>query len=277
MVSSVSSGTPLRLGAVPYLNGVPLLHGLDSDPLFEIVRDRPARLASRLQAGEVDVALIPVAEYDDRTQVIVPGMGIVSRGAVRSVRLFLGRPLRDVRRVALDVSSRSSRALVQLILRERLPAPPEYIDRPPDVAAMLEEADAALLIGDAALYSEAGIATLDLGEEWLRLSGRPFVYAFWAGREGCLECHHVARLTAALASGLAVLPALARRHAEQAGGDPQLVERRARINESYLRENVDYRLDEAALAGLAEFYARAAAAGILTRAPEPRFVSHAAA
>jgi predicted solute-binding protein len=173
--------SPLRLGVVSYLNAVPTVQGLDSDPRFEIVRDVPSRIAARLHAGEIDLGLIPSIEYAEGDYAIVPGIAIASRGPVRSVMLLHRRPIEGIRRVAVDTSSRTSAALVRVLLRDRLGRDPEYAPMPPDVPAMLNSADAALVIGDPALYYDGEAARLDLGAEWTERTGRPFVYAFWAG------------------------------------------------------------------------------------------------
>jgi chorismate dehydratase len=260
----------LRLGVVPYLNVAPLIWGLDADPRFEIVRDRPARLVERLLAGEIDLGTIPSAEYPRAELASVRGIAIGSRGAVRSVRFFHRKPIEEIRRVALDWSSRSSSTLLRILLRARLGREPEYVERPPALAEMLEEADAALLIGDAALYADSSVADLDLGAEWEALTGRPFVYAFWAGLPGAVGGADGARLQAAVRGGLAALSEIACRYA--AAGNGTGVDRaRAALNETYLREHVRYGLEAEAQAGLEEFYARAFAQGLIPRVPTLRF------
>ncbi|HEU5323904.1 MAG TPA: menaquinone biosynthesis protein, partial [Methylomirabilota bacterium] len=193
---------PVRLGVVSYLNAEPLVFGLEKDPAFELRRDVPSRVAERLHAGEIDLGLIPSIEYARGDYAVVPGIAIASRGPVRSVRLLLRRPLEHVRRVALDRSSRASQALLKVLLRERLGRQPEYVEMPPDPAPMLASADAALLIGDPALYLDLPGDALDLGEEWTRLTSLPFVYAFWAGRPGVAGAAAVGRLQEAMRQGL---------------------------------------------------------------------------
>src|SRR5262249_913661 len=162
-----------RLGVVGYLNAVPTVYGLGRDPRFEIVRDVPSKIAARLHAGEIDLGLIPSIEYAEGDYAIVPGVAIASCGPVRSVSL-----LHRGRRVAVDTCRRTGAGVVGVVLRERLGRDPEYVPRPPDIRAMLDSADAALVIGDPALYYDGPAARLDLGEEWTARTGRPFVYAF---------------------------------------------------------------------------------------------------
>lgn len=257
-------GRVLRLGAVSYLNAAPHVFGLEGDPGFQIVRDTPARIARRLHADEVDLGIIPSVEYAFGRYAIVPGPAIACRGAVRSVTLFHRGPLERVRRVALDTSSRTSAVLTRILLRERLGRDPEYVAMAPSLVDMLAVADAALLIGDPALAHEAGASRLDLGEEWQRLTGLPFVFAFWAGRPGVVTLAGVARLQAALAEGLRSLQAVAAQHADGVPG------RRA-VYEDYLRTNIVFELGEGERRGLAEFYRRAHAQSLVPAVPELRF------
>ena len=260
----LSASGLLRIGAVSYLNAEPTVHGLEREAGFRVERDVPARVAERLHAGEVDLALVPSIEYAFGGYAIVPGVAIASRGPVRSVCLFHREPLERVRRVAVDASSRSSASLVRVLLHARLGRAPEYVPMAPSLERMLAAADAALLIGDPALDAVSDLPRLDLGEEWTRLTGLPFVYAFWAGPLGVVSPAGVARLQQALAAGRRALGEIARR---QAGGDPA---RSARY-ESYLRENIVYELGEREQEGLKEFFRRAHALSLVPAVPELRF------
>jgi chorismate dehydratase len=260
-------GAPLRLGVVSYLNAAPTVHGLDRDPGFRLVRDVPSRVADLLHAGEVDLGLIPSIEYAAGDYAIVPGIAIGSRGPVRSVNLYHRVPLDAVRRVALDISSRTSVALTRVLLHERLGRDAEYVPSAPSMPAMLEDADAALVIGDHALYFEGPVDRVDLGEEWLSRTGLPFVFAFWAGPAGVVTPAGVARLQAALAGGLGALAAIASSYNGLGAG-------RGPVNEAYLRGNIVYAFGEREAAGLREFYRRAHALGLIPRVPELRFHGH---
>lgn len=259
-----STGRAVRLGAVRYLNAEPHVYGLGEDAGFVVERDVPSRVARRLHAGGVDLALIPSIEYAFGAYSIVPGLAIASRGPVASVCLFHRGPLERVRRVALDTSSRTSAALVRILLRERLGREPYCVPMGPNLVDMLAVADAALLIGDPALDQDGEVARLDLGEEWTRLTGLPFVYAFWAGRAGAVTPAGVRRLQASLAQGRAHLDGIAER---QAAGVPRKAER----YRAYLRENIVFELGAAEQAGLREFYRRAHALSLIPAVPELRF------
>ncbi len=259
--------TPLRLGVVPYLNVAPIVYGLERDPRFTLLRDVPSRIAERLHAGEIDLGMIPSIEYAAGEYAIVPGIAIGSRGPVRSVNLFHERPIEEIESVALDTASRTSVTLLRILLRERLGRDPRYVAMPPPIDGMLTAADAALVIGDPALYFEGDVSRLDLGEEWTRRTGLPFVFAFWAGRPGALSPEDVARLQLSLQSGLQALPRIASSYNGYGAGH-------AAQNEAYLRSNIVFTLGEAETAGLREFYRRAHALGLIPRVPELSFYGH---
>jgi chorismate dehydratase len=258
-------GRRLRLGVVPYLNVAPIVHGLLRDPEVELVRDVPARLIERLTAGEIDAGTIPAVDYA-RTPglAIVPGIAIASRGPVRSVRLVHERPLAEVRRVALDTSSHSSVALLRVLVPEILGRAPEYVDHAPDVETMLRVADAALVIGDIALFEADGRPYVDLGAEWTARTQLPFVYAFWAAPQGRLEAAVTGRLRRSLEAGLAALPQIASSYNGVGAG-------RATECLSYLRDCVSYPFGEDEKRGLLLFYARCRAAGLVPEVPELQF------
>src|SRR5437764_2765428 len=143
----------IRIGAVNYLNTKPLICDLEElAPEVELVLDVPSRLADRLAAGELDVALIPVIEYFRAgCYSIVPDVAIATRGPVLSVTLFSRTPWAGVRRVALDAGSRTSAALTEVLLRKRYGVRPEVMPLGPGQPAEGADADAVLLIGDRAM------------------------------------------------------------------------------------------------------------------------------
>lgn len=242
---------PIRLGAVSYLNTRPLVYGLDARPdLFTIRYDVPAACAALLHAGEIDLGLIPAIEYLRGDYRIVPGVCIGSDGPVASVALFTRVPVERIRTIVLDSSSRTSAALTRLLCAERWGIAPAVVSSPPGIAAMLEAADAALVIGDPALEIDAhalGVEKIDLGSEWQALTGLPFVYAVWAGRENACGPAHVAALNDARACGAANIERIAR---AEAGADQERAARIAR----YLRHNLKHQLGDREIAGLRRFH-----------------------
>jgi chorismate dehydratase len=257
----------LRLSAVSYLNTKPLVVGLeDRQDLFAVRFDLPSKCAELLHAGEVDLGIIPAIEYQraDADYWIVPDLAIGSDGPVASVAVFSRVPVERIRSIALDTSSRTSVALTQILCARHWDVAPTFTSAAPDLEAMLATADAALLIGDLALAVDAGaenVLKLDLGLEWRAMTGLPFVYAMWAGREGVASPAHVAALQAARDRGMASLERIAE---QEAHGDPV----RARAVLQYLRDNLRHHLGEAEIAGLQRFHALAADLGLVpTRQP----------
>ena len=196
---------PVRIGAVTYLNARPLVRGLEQSPgRFEVRYDLPSRCASLLHAGDIDLGLIPSIEYLGGDYRVVPGVGVVSDGAVASVAIFTRVPVADIRSLALDTSSRTSVALVKVLCARHFGITPVYVSAGPDLAAMLDVADAALLIGEPALladYERRHLQKIDLGAAWKAMTGLPFVYAFWAGAPDVLTSDDVRRLQQARDDG----------------------------------------------------------------------------
>lgn len=175
----------MRIGAVSYLNTKPLVYRLaELAPQHELVFDLPSRLADDLAAGRLDVALIPSVEYfQNPAYTIVSDACIGCRGPVRSVKLLSRVPLESIRTLALDEGSRTSVALVRILLQERFGLTPKLLPFPIDAAPESIAADALLMIGDRAMHPPRGqfVAEWDLGDIWCRWSEQPFVFAMWVG------------------------------------------------------------------------------------------------
>ncbi len=236
---------PVRLGAVDYLNARPLVFGLELHPEFIVQFDSPSKCAALLHEGSIDVGMIPSIEYlRGASYCAVPEVAIVSEGAVASVALFTTKPLDQVRSIAADISSRTSNGLLRVLCYESFGVDAEFVPMPPRPIEMLTRHDAALVIGDAALFFEAeaaGAAKIDLGEAWTALTALPFVWAFWAGRPGALHGEQVRSLIGAAGAGVAQSDAIA-----EAYCGPDRAERGRR----YLRENIRYGWGERETAGL---------------------------
>ncbi|MFO0814654.1 MAG: menaquinone biosynthesis protein [Gemmatales bacterium] len=176
----------IQIGAVTYLNTKPLIYQLEElAPDADLSLDLPSRLADQLAAGLLDVALIPIVEVFRGTGYrILPDMAIASNGPVLSVTVFSKVPCSAIRTLALDEGSRTSAALVQVLLRKRygctLETRPFLMDQPIEEC----DADAVLLIGDRAMKAALpGYPySYDLGQEWTEWTGLPFVFAVWAAR-----------------------------------------------------------------------------------------------
>lgn len=261
--------TILRLGVVEYLNAQPLATGLGRRPeRFSLRFDVPARCAAHLHAGSIDLGTIPSIEYlrgDDYR--LVPDVAIGCDGPVASVAIFTAKPLDRVRTLALDVNSRTSVVLAQILCARHFGIAPAVRPMPQDPPAMLRACDAAVVIGDAALlfdHAAAGVDKIDLGGAWAAYTGLPFVFAFWAGRPGLVTEDDLAALRAARDEGVADPSAIARAFFP---GDAV----RAAMGARYLRDNVKYGFSERQIQGLHRFYREAADLGLVPAYREPAF------
>lgn len=183
----------VRIGAVSYLNTRPLVYGMQDGPGAERVRlsyATPAVLADRLAGGELDVALLPVIELARIPGLeLVPGLGIVTEGPSRSVLLVSSCPADAIESIALDPDSRTSNALARVLLAEVWKRRPRIHTGGPSLEESLEAADAAVRIGDKALFDTlpSGAHVHDLGEVWTNETRLPFVFAAWAARPGIVD------------------------------------------------------------------------------------------
>ena len=182
---------------------------------------------------------------------LVPGPAVISKGPVASVALFTAREPRDIRTVAMDSSSRTSVALATMLLQREFGVTPTAVSMAPDLDAMLAAADAALIIGDVALFLEPAIQKIDLGDLWSRSTGLPFVYAFWAGWPDAVTPEEVEALQRARDEGVAHAADVARAYFPD---DPA----REAVAKQYLRDNIRYFLGDEELEGLRMFYRYAA-------------------
>lgn len=256
----------IRLGGIDYLNALPLTRYLESGgvPALDVSDHPPSRLATLLHAGELDVAVAPVVEYLRRPQYeVAPGICISSYGAVESIRLYFRRPLSETRAVGLDTSSRSSALLVRLLYRELWGGHPRFSQLDPQEACKVlakggggdtpvdaeGSLDAILLIGDAALRQPqpTGWEVIDLGTEWSRWTGQPFVYAFWICREGVLSDALLARLYEAKRHGIAKIDEISR----ECGAARGIGEVACR---HYLRQTIQYDFGPSEQEGLRLFF-----------------------
>ena len=182
----------IRLGAVSYLNTKPLIEGLEDRlaGLGELSLDLPSRLARDLQAGELDIALIPSVEFfRNPGYEIISDAAIACRGPVWSVRLLSRVPAAEIKTLALDEGSRTSAAMVRVLLHEMHGLDPETVQLGIDQSPDSVDADAILLIGDRAMHPTPGAyqEIWDLGDRWVRWTEVPFVFAMWVARPGLRE------------------------------------------------------------------------------------------
>lgn len=264
---------PLRVGGIDYLNALPLTRSLCGrmSPHWRLTNHTPRELAERLRDGRLDVGLVPVVEYLARPEYrVVPGICVSSYGEVQSIRLYHRRPVGEVRVVGLDSASRTSSMLTRLLFRDVWGASPSFVEYPsrraPDPEGMFleggEQLDAVLLIGDAALAvaSVPGWEVLDLGTEWTRWTGLPFVYAFWVWRGGPCPDDLVPCLLAGKREGVSRVDEIAESVSIPGGFDSVACRH-------YLNRRIQYDLGPLQIEGCLEFFSRLERAGLIERAP----------
>ncbi|MEP7363550.1 MAG: menaquinone biosynthesis protein [Acidobacteriota bacterium] len=253
-IQPAATGVPNRprVAAVSYLNTVPLVWGMMYGPqrdVFDVHFDLPSLCARELVEGRADLGIVPVAEVWRNGWDTVPGCSIACRGEVRSILLVSRKPWNEIQTLAADRGSRSSVLLARILLSRRYGAHPRVVERVPELAPMLAECDAALLIGDAALRLDPATLpypVLDLGTEWMALTGLPMVFATWSGPAAAIERHGRERLAEAfggsLAHGLSHMSEIVVAESAARRFDAALVER-------YLTRNVIFSLGAEELAG----------------------------
>jgi chorismate dehydratase len=276
----------LKISAISYLNTAPLMwdfeHGeakADQIPenTFDVSYTIPSACAEALRAGTADIGIIPSAAYTTiRDLVIIPDVVIGARRAVRSILLVSRTPVDSLwtraRTVALDTSSMTSVALTKILFAKWLGGARHYKPMAPDLDAMLEACDAALLIGDPALQVDrTRYFTLDLAEEWTARTGKSFVFAFWAIRRQALAGQNGAALTEIFSKSRnhGLLPdnleTIVREWAPRLGLTAEVV----RV---YLTHHIHYSFDLPCLEGLELYYRLATEIGALPPAPDLVFV-----
>ena len=249
-----------RIAASSYLNTAPLCYsfvrGKQRDRCEFFSDASPALCAETLAGGEADAAMIPVIEYQRMSGIkISPGTCVSSRNRVRSVVLVSKLPVRQIKSVALDTTSRTSAVLVQILLARFYGLNPEYRPAAPLLPEMLSSSDAALVIGDPAmLIDRSGLEVYDLSEEWRKHTGLPFVFAFWAIRTEARRLFQGSGksidFVSALEEGLAAVDVIASEYSVSLGlPGRELID--------YLTKNISYALDDDALRGLNLYYALA--------------------
>ncbi len=281
----------LRLAAIDFLNPAPLMWDFEHEPekarlaqRYEIRYSTPSRCAEDLFTGHADIGLVPAAAYAiDPTMLIVPGCTIASKGHIRSILLVThedGPEAADT--VAMDTSSLTSAAYTEILFRKYWNPKAKFTPFAPDLDAMLDAADAALLIGDPALLAledrearqqrtSQKLHYLDLGDEWLQRTGAPWVSAFWAVRGAALQESQISKtdlitdFQTSRDHGLAHIEDLVKEWSSRIAVPTPTIH-------TYLSENIHYTLDKDCIEGLRTFYRYAAEYSVLPAASELRFL-----
>jgi len=250
------------IGCVSYLNARPLVAGLESEPGIRVVGDVPSELLRGLESGQTTVALCPVIDYQtaSRELSIVPAGAIGSDGETLTVRAFSSRPFFEVSAVAVDGDSRTSVALLQLVLRDLYGTAPKLQPLPPGrpPRQLPTGVDAILLIGDKVVTAAPELPyQLDLGEAWKRLTGQPFVFATWM----CLRSAALGGIPELLRrrrdANRHAIDSIVRAHATAAGWQPALARH-------YLGTLLRYDIGQRELKAMTTFWARCHEIGLIT-------------
>jgi chorismate dehydratase len=280
----------LRVSVVQYLNTAPLVYGFTHGPLkgkYELSFTIPSQCADDLRDGRADVAIIPAIEFQRIDGLaVLPDLAVAAKKRVRSLLIVSRKPIEEVQSIALDRSSRSTQALTRILCAEQWHIKPYFFEEALTPATMLEQADAALLIGDPALRLAIGIANYttlgpagellctadkagvnaagtlyvyDVVQEWRRLTGLPAVLAIWAARQEAVTPEMAADFKASKDFGVAHIEEISTAAAlEQGWPAVELA--------TYLGENIDFTLDQENLDGLELYYCLATKLGLIPRA-----------
>jgi len=225
-----------------------MLHGAQRD-VFDLRFALPSDCADQVAAGQADIGILPVIELARQKLAYFPGTGIACHGPVRSILLISKVPFREIRTLATDSGSRTSVMLARVILADKFRNEPKLISRVADLPTMLGEADAALLIGDAALRvapEKLPFETLDLGAEWVNMTGLPMVFAVWSGASAIVQPRYAQAFVESCDFGIAQIEEIVRAESAARGFDPALVRK-------YLTEHIVFKLGERDYAGLELF------------------------
>ncbi|MBZ5515425.1 MAG: menaquinone biosynthesis protein [Acidobacteriia bacterium] len=250
-----------KVSVVQYLNSVPLIWGMvrgEQQGRYDLAYTIPAACADAVHQGKADIGIVPSIEYQriERAQ-ILSGLSIASKSEAKSVLLLSNVPIEKVKTIAVDNSSRTSAALVRILMRKFYSRFITVAPSLPKPADMLKRADAALVIGDPALTFNGQVACVyDLAAEWRKFTGLPFVFALWVGRESARLARFRKDFEDSRSFGLAHVDEIAVEYAAKLHLQPAAVK-------VYLTENIDYSLDEENRKGLRLFFKLAREAGII--------------
>lgn len=270
-----------RVGHIQFLNSFPLFYGLIEKRVlldFDLIKGRPSELNWMLAAGELDIAPISSIEYarHHKEYILIPDIAIAANGIVKSILLISKVPWKELggKRVALANTSAASQALLKILMARKYGLDVNYFESPPDLNAMLMEADAALLIGDDAMRADLTLSqkmfVYDLGQEWQDYNGHAMVFAVWAVRRDYAQAYpeQVKRVKDALLESMAFslqhLQDVAKKAAEWEVFTPQALE------EYFATLCFDF--GDRQQAGLLAYYREAFRQGLLEEVPQLMFL-----
>jgi chorismate dehydratase len=245
----------------------PLIYGFKNKLIqhhFSILFAEPYQALKKLKEGEVELSIIPSVEYGQKKETwrIIPGVAISTKGAAGDMLLFFHKGLKDIKSIAVANNDSMAQLLLKILMKEKFILNPEYIKMETQPDNMLAQTDAALITGDKAFeYARENRNYLDLGEEWEDLSGLPFVYAFWAGREFTIKKDEVCLVKNAFELGKRNLVQIAREYAEQNSESWDFYH-------DFLTRNRNYTFSDQERDGLTELYHYAFFYGFIKYIPD---------
>ena len=206
----------IRVGAVSYLNTKPLVYGFEQGMMqdeIEMLIDYPAAIAQKLLTKQIDIGLVPVAVLPVLPQhYIISNYCIGCNGAVGSVCLFSDVPLQQIETILVDYQSRTSAALLKIILQQHWQINPQLINAEKDFEANIKGSTAGLVIGDRAFAQlPKNNFNWDLGLAWKQMTGLPFVFAVWVSNKKLTDNFTVA-FNNATGYGLKFIEAIAKQN-----------------------------------------------------------------
>jgi len=241
------------IGLTDALEYLPLIYGITHnlvDHNFSLRFGNVVENAKRLREGEIELGIISTLDYalKKETWQIVPHICISSPHKIKNVQLFFKGGLSDIRKVAVDKNAASESILLKILMREKFQISPDYIEMEADLGKMLSGAEAALIVGNQALnlYNK-NRNRLDLNDEWMDLTGLPFVYAFWAGREMTIAPNDLKMLLTSFKLGINNLEKVSKDYAEKH-------QENWVFYHDILTKNMSYSFSDKEKDGLNEFY-----------------------
>lgn len=251
--SGQKTGDTKAIGLIDSLPYKPLTYGFQENLLnhnFELYHADLKTNAKMLRQGEIEIGIISPLDYASKkeTWLIVPDISLTSHEKVKHVQLFFKKGLKDIRSVAVDEKAVSERVLLEIIMREKFMQSPDYIPMVADIEKMFISSEAALIVDEKALtYYNQYRSRIDLNDEWMDLTGLPFVYCFWAGRDFTITPDDLTSITSSFLLGQKNLEQISKSYAEN---HPE----NWVFYHDYLTKNLSFALTDHEKEGLAEFF-----------------------
>lgn len=249
----INSHEDRLIGLTDALVYLPLIYGIIHNLVrhdFRLSFGSIIENAIKLREGEIELGIISSLDYalKKETWRIVPNLCISSIQKIKHVQLFFKKGLKDIRKVAVDKNAASEAILLKILMREKFLMSPDYIEMEPDLEKMLLNAEAALIVGESSLnYCRTHRNRLDLNEEWLDMTGLPFVYAFWAGREILITSDDLNVIQSSFDLGIKNLEKLSKDYAQKHQEDWAFYH-------DFFTQNLSYSFSDQEKDGLNEFY-----------------------